>query len=137
MQKVCLSLAVSIMICVVGCSFESGLYEQPEPGVRCQPTQIDSKFGDEKAMIRCWLNSRPDHDVNFIPSTPNGSIYVYPEYVTITPDYWDSEIRFYTICLDDGTEGDVSLKVESIDGNYYGTQLKDVHVTCGKTKSEQ
>ena len=132
MQKYYTSLIVLFMIFAAGCSFESDVYEQLVPGVRCESAQIDTSVGDEHAMIRCWLNSRPDADVNFIPSLAEESVAILPEYVTISPAYWDSEIRFYVICLEDDEQADISLKVESTDGSYYGTKLKDIHVSCGE-----
>ena len=136
MRKFYLSLVVLFMTSVVGCSFESGVYEQAEPGVRCEPTQMRTKPGDEKAMIRCWMNSRPGADVNFIPSSTEESVAVYPEAVTIEPGYWDSEIRFYVLCLEDDIEADISLKVESIDNAYYGTKLNNIHVLCGEVSGK-
>ncbi len=134
-----LNLSIVLMMLVAGCAFYSETYEQPEPGVHCESFAEIVGLQDKNVQVRCWMNSQPNAEVWFLPQvsysdsdedeTISPSSAVVPEYVTITPDVWKSEIRFNVQCSDD-EELKVSILAESMDGDYDRIKIDDVKVDC-------
>ena len=140
-----LNLLVLLMMLVAGCAFDSDPYVQPEPGIHCESVGLIVGQGDKNVMVRCWMNSRPTAAVWFTShidysdpqkkaagETPTST--ADPEYITIEPGVWQSEIRFNVQCHNE-EKLSVSVSAKSVDGDYNQIKIDDISADCSNPQN--